>query len=167
MLTFAAVGKVFKITYDREGDPKKGTSIKEIPGGLKIQGPAPVGVLQKWMVVYSKAVFDPWLRKVAERIGRHNWKKLITRFKKTSWGSCSESGTISLNAVLLFLPPKVAESVMIHELCHTVHPKHTKEFWTDVYAADPNYKEHDKIIMAFEKSAKGSWFGGIVASPND
>ena len=55
--------------------------------------------------------------------------KVSVRFQKTRWGTCSTQGAISLNAKLLLLPRDLADYVIIHELCHTVHHNHSTDFW--------------------------------------
>jgi predicted metal-dependent hydrolase len=46
------------------------------------------------------------------------------------WGRCSPNDDLALSLHLMHLPDHLADYVILHELCHTVHKNHQKEFWT-------------------------------------
>jgi len=79
--------------------------------------------------------------------------------RKTRWGSCTSNKTISLNIGLMQFTSKPDEHhplidyVIIHELCHTRHMNHSREFWAEVGKYDPYYREHRKTLKQHRPQA--------------
>lgn len=84
------------------------------------------------------------LLKRAEQVS--NKLKIKANFKLCSsmriWGSCSSESLIKLNWKLIILPIELQYYVIYHELCHTIHMNHSKEFWKQVEKYIPEYKKH-------------------------
>jgi predicted metal-dependent hydrolase len=66
--------------------------------------------------------------------------KITVRAHKSRWGSCSESGNLSFNYKIALLPPRIADYIVVHELCHLREMNHSKNFWAYVECAFPDYK---------------------------
>ena len=64
------------------------------------------------------------------------------RNQRTRWGSCSTSGTLSLNWRLMMAPADIVDYVIVHELAHLQEPSHDRAFWALVAEYDPEYKAH-------------------------
>lgn len=58
------------------------------------------------------------------------------------WGSCSSSGSISLNWRLVLLPPHLQDSVILHELAHLTEMNHSARFWALLDEYDPDRKRN-------------------------
>ena len=65
---------------------------------------------------------------------------------KTRWGSCSAKKNINLNWRLILAPPKVIDYVIAHELSHTVHMNHSKQFWAHVEGMIPDHRRYRKWL---------------------
>ena len=106
------------------------------------------------------------VKKLRERAKRYLPKRLFVLAKEfgfsydrvrlshasTRWGSCSSSGTISLNIGLMKLPEVLIDYVLIHELAHTREMNHSVKFWEIVEGCDRDYKRHRKALKMFNPS---------------
>ena len=68
--------------------------------------------------------------------------KIAVRKQKTRWGSCSSTGTISYNWLVIMAPNDVMQYLVIHELSHLIEPNHSQRFWQVVKTFDPNFSTH-------------------------
>ena len=58
-----------------------------------------------------------------------SYNRVFIKNLKSRWGSCSHVNNINLNLHLMRLPDHLIDSVLLHELCHTVEKNHGKGFW--------------------------------------
>ncbi len=102
-------------------------------------------MLERWVKAHAKTFLHERMQSLSERTGL-TYTKLTIRGQKSRWGSCTSAGAINLNYKLIFLPPHLAEHIIIHELSHTQHMNHSKRFWSLVARHDPNYREHRRAM---------------------
>ncbi len=75
-----------------------------------------------------------------------SYNKISIRNQKTRWGSCSRNKNININYKIIYLPEKIAEYIIIHELCHLKEFNHSQNFWNHVSQFIPNYLEFRKKL---------------------
>jgi predicted metal-dependent hydrolase len=66
-------------------------------------------------------------------------QRVMIRSQKSRWGSCSRSGTISLNWKLIQMPPFVRDYILLHELMHLREMNHSARFWREVARVCPDF----------------------------
>jgi len=59
---------------------------------------------------------------------------------KSRWGSCHHDGRIYFNWRLIMAPEWIVDYVVVHELCHLIHPNHSKQFWSLVQSVFPDHR---------------------------
>ncbi len=74
-------------------------------------------------------------------------RRVVVRNQRSRWGSCSASGTISLNWRLVQTPDSVRDYVIHHELVHLRHEmNHSDRFWARVADACPWWREAERWL---------------------
>ncbi len=82
----------------------------------------------------------------------HGFEFTSVHYKKmkTRWGSCDQANNLIFNIYLIQLPWDIINYVIIHELAHTLHHNHSKDFWKVVENCLPDYKEKRKVIKKYQ-----------------
>ena len=84
----------------------------------------------------------------APRVGV-SYGRVTLRMQKTRWGSCSPTGNLNFNILLLLAPPEVLDYVVVHELCHRLEMNHSPAFWAQVERVLPDYRQRRKWLKDF------------------
>ncbi len=77
------------------------------------------------------------------------YNRVAIRNQRSRWGSCSKKGNLNFNYKIVFLPPQLADYVIVHELCHLQEFNHSQRFWALVAKTLPGYtslRKHLKTI---------------------
>lgn len=79
-----------------------------------------------------------------------SYKMIRVRNQKTRWGSCSRRGNLNFNYRILYLPPHLADYIVVHELCHLKEFHHGQKFWALVAQVFPNYREMRRELRSYQ-----------------
>lgn len=113
----------------------------------------------------------PYIQKAVRKLFKENTESIISqklpywskktnidynsvkvRDAKTKYGSCvPKTKALHFTSRLVMLKDEAIDAVIVHELCHIVHPNHSKEFYALVEKYIPNYKEIDKYLKENSK----------------
>lgn len=97
--------------------------------------------LDAWYRQRAREVFADRLAAVAASL---RWVKQLPptrlQFMTVQWGSCSPSGRITLNPLLVKAPRECIDYVLLHELCHLLHHNHSPKFYRTLDRHMPNWR---------------------------
>lgn len=88
------------------------------------------------------------LQKIVERVERYqkrinvNPKQIRIMELKNRWASCSVKGNLNFHWKCIMAPLDVLNYIVVHELAHLIHKKHTKAFWNEIDKMIPDYQKH-------------------------
>ena len=111
----------------------------------------PIQPLEPQLVVLLKNIAREFLPERIIKFARERRLKphgITVRDQKSRWGSCSETGAISLNWRLILIPPALQDHVLLHELAHLKHFDHSPRFHKFLNALDPNSEKHARRLDA-------------------
>ena len=67
-------------------------------------------------------------------------KKVAVRDMSTRWGSCTPGGVIIYNWRCVLVPPRVMDYLIVHELAHLEHHRHSRAFWDKIASVLPGFE---------------------------
>jgi len=148
IIELPAIGRRYAVEYvERAGRVRVSVQGDQ----LLVSGPGAdrraIGIaLRQWLIELAAIELGTRLSEVATQT-QLRYARLQIRRQRTRWGSCSASGTISLNVCLLFLDPAVVRYLLVHELCHTKQMNHSVRFWSLVAVHQPDYRSLDRALL--------------------
>lgn len=101
-------------------------------------------LMDAWYLRRAREVFERVLHELCLRhagLGLTAPPRMIVRAMASRWGSCSRSGTITLNRHLVRAPMGCVQYVIAHELCHLCHYGHTPGFYDLLATIMPDWCE--------------------------
>jgi len=102
--------------------------------------------LLRWLSGVAGTELGRRLQQAAQETGL-DYVRMHLRRQRTRWGSCSATGTISLNLCLMFQRPEVVRYLLVHELCHRRHMNHSSRFWSLVESHEPDWRALDAELL--------------------
>lgn len=106
-------------------------------------------IVTKYLDSQCKTVYNEILNGLYPLFRKYGVAIPVVRIRdmETRWGSCSvKKGIITLNKHLIEAPRNCIEYVVMHELCHFIHPNHSKQFYSFLSMLMPDWRER-KIIL--------------------
>ncbi len=85
--------------------------------------------------------------KINERVDKYKIKldvepnNVVVKKQKKRWGSCSSKNNLNFNWKIIMAPMSIVDYLVVHELTHLIHDKHSRDFWATVAAIIPDIKE--------------------------
>ncbi len=117
-----------------------------IESGLaKLGGKAPPIPVEQTSKADILTMVESWAVQMGVQPGRVQFRTMTRK-----WGSCSSTTNITLNTRLTWLPPRLAEYVVVHELVHLRVLNHDKEFKALMSQHLPDWAEREAEINQYQ-----------------
>ena len=99
----------------------------------------------------AEPVLKSRIRAHAAALGLPDFRVLVHP-QKSRWGSCSATGKVTLNTLLILFPPEVVDFVILHELCHKFEMNHSERFRRKMDELCPDWRDRDALLRECAKS---------------
>lgn len=80
---------------------------------------------------------------------RFSYNRIFIKTYKRKWGSCSRQRNLNFNYRIIFLPPELADYIIVHELCHLGEMNHSRRFWNLVAKVMPDHHSRRRSLRRY------------------
>jgi predicted metal-dependent hydrolase len=129
--------------------------------GLLFTVPAKVGdaslrrALRDFYEGEARADIGHWMPRYLPTLPRPP-RRVRLKVMSSQWGSLAPDDSLALDLALVLARPSAFEYVLVHELCHLLHPDHSRAFWREVEARFPAWHEERDWFHAHGRRAKAA-----------
>ena len=114
--------------------PSTTGSVKLKGAFIEVHTPTPEqtkDLVQAWYLQRARTKLPEIAQRCVARFEKYGVSPSVIQIRQMShrWGSCTSQGKILLNPTLIKAPTGCIEYVVVHELCHLIHPHHTARFF--------------------------------------
>jgi hypothetical protein len=125
------IGKFFEV---ETLDPENTSNVKDLMLG--------------WYQDHAKKIIKRQVEKLLPDVERYGAERPEVRIQwmKKRWGSCTPNGVMTINTELVKAPIHCLDYVLMHELCHLVHPNHSPEFYRLMNRLMPDWRKRKERL---------------------
>jgi hypothetical protein len=125
------IGKFFEV---ETLDPEITSNVKDLMLG--------------WYQEHAKKIVKRQVEKLLPDVERYGAERPEVRIQwmKKRWGSCTPNGVMTINTELVKAPIHCLDYVLMHELCHLVHPNHSPEFYRLMNRLMPDWRKRKERL---------------------
>ena len=119
---------------------------------LKINEPEYIkNLMMNWYAIHAQMLIDQRMKIYAEKILGGGYGDINTRYVylKKRWGSCDSEKGITFNIELVKTPIQCIDYVIVHEICHVIHPNHDKAFYRTMRRIIPDWQMRKEQLELF------------------
>ena len=108
-------------------------------------------LMMDWYENHAQILIDRRIKIYAGYILSEGFGQIKSRYMylKSRWGSCDPEKGITFNIELIKTPIQCIDYVIVHELCHIIHPNHDKAFYRIIGKMMPDWKERKEKLELF------------------
>jgi predicted metal-dependent hydrolase len=151
--TFRYLGRQYRLRVASEGSRRPSVSLRggwllvRVPGGL--EGPERAEAVQQALVGWYRLHAT---ERLPERVTF--WSErfdipmptVLIRDQTKRWASCDRKRVMRFNWRIIQASMTLVDYVVVHELVHLSHREHTRDFWSVLGKAMPDY-EHRRAAL--------------------
>lgn len=119
---------------------------------LKTNDPEHIkNLMTHWYTIHARMLIDQRIKIYAKKILGEKYGEINIRYVylKKRWGSCDSEKGITFNIELVKTPIQCIDYVIVHEICHVIHPNHDKTFYRTMEKIMPDWQKRKEQLELF------------------